>query len=30
VRDEIDCGPGNDRADVDPADSTAGCETVRR
>ena len=30
VRDEIDCGPGLDRADVDPLDSAVGCEDVRR
>jgi Ca2+-binding RTX toxin-like protein len=30
VRDVIDCGPGNDRADVDPSDSVVGCEDVRR
>jgi hypothetical protein len=27
--DHVDCGPGNDQADVDPADVVLGCETVR-
>jgi len=30
IRDEIDCGPGTDRADVDALDVTTGCEDVRR
>jgi Ca2+-binding RTX toxin-like protein len=30
LRDEIDCGPGSDRADVDALDAVAGCEDVRR
>ena len=30
IRDEIDCGPGADRADVDARDTVVGCEDVRR
>jgi hypothetical protein len=30
VRDTIDCGPGYDRADVEPFDAVTGCEDVRR
>lgn len=28
--DSVDCGPGSDRAIVDPADTVSGCETVDR
>ncbi len=29
-RDRVNCGEGNDVADVDPVDLVTGCETTRR